>query len=121
MAISVLNVDEVARTKETTAPTAVQRWMVMGMANKCDSCTQKCPQSERAHQAALGRMYATNEFIALLKKVESGELVEVVRCKDCKHRAIGDNVCIHPNRIGDGYIEVKDNDFCSYGERREGE
>ena len=47
--------------------------------------------------------------------------LEVVRCKGCKHRAIGDNVCIHPNRIGDGYIEVKDNDFCSYGERREGE
>ena len=44
--------------------------------------------------------------------------VEVVWCKDCKHRAIGDDVCIHPNRIGDGYIEVKDDDFCSYGERR---
>ena len=49
------------------------------------------------------------------------DAVEVVRCEDCKHRAIGDNICIHPNRIGDGYIEIKDDDFCSYGERREGE
>ena len=51
----------------------------MGMANKCEVCTEKCPQAERAHQAALGRMYATKEFVTLLKKVESGELVEVVR------------------------------------------
>ncbi len=70
----------------TTAPTAVQRWMVMGMANKCDFCVEKCPQAERAHQTALGRMYATKEFTALLKKVESGELVEVVRRKDCKYK-----------------------------------
>ena len=56
-----------------------------------------------------------------IEEAEAVDAVEVVRCKDCKHRAIGDNVCIHPNRIGDGYIEVKYNDFCSYGERREGE
>ena len=45
--------------------------------------------------------------------------IDIVQCKDCKHRAIGDDVCIHPNRIGDGYIEVTDDDFCSYGERRD--
>ena len=44
----------------------------------CNSCAEKCPQAERAHQAALGRMYATNELIELLKKVESGELAPVV-------------------------------------------
>ena len=64
-----------------------------------------------------------NRFIQSmsLADIPTVDAEEVVRCKDCKHRAIGDNVCIHPNRIGDGYIEVKDNDFCSYGERREGE
>ena len=50
----------------------------MGMARNCNNCTEKCPQAELAHQTALGRMYATKEFTALLKKVESGELVEVV-------------------------------------------
>ena len=87
------------------------------MANKCDSCTEKCPQAERAHQAALGRMYSTNEFIALQKKVESGELVEVVRCKDCKHWVQDDDVgyCDNPDGL-DNY--ARPNDFCSYGERR---
>lgn len=59
------------------------------MEARCKNCTEKCPQAEMAHQAALGRMYATKEFTELLKKVESGELVEVVRCKDCIHRVIG--------------------------------
>lgn len=44
----------------------------------CNSCAEKCPQAELAHQAALGRMYATNELVAILKKVESGELIPVV-------------------------------------------
>ena len=57
-----------------------------------------------------------DEYLANSPTVDA---VEVVRCKDCKHRAIGDDVCIHPNRIGDGYIEVKDDDFCSYGERKD--
>lgn len=46
------------------------------MAN-CDNCSDKCPQAELAHNTALGRMYATNEFVKLVKKIESGELVEV--------------------------------------------
>ena len=70
-----------------------------------------------AHNAALGRMYATKEFVALLKKVESGELVEVVRCGNCKH--FREPFCIrrddetHKERIN--MLTV---DFCSYGERR---
>ena len=59
-----------------------------------------------------------DEYLANSPTVDA---VEVVRCKDCKHRAIGDDVCIHPNRIGDGYIEVKDDGFCSYGERKDNE
>lgn len=55
------------------------------------------------------------EAIAMAPAVDA---VEVVRCGKCKHRAIGDDVCLHPNRIGDGYIEVRDDGFCSYGERR---
>ena len=53
---------------------------------KCINCTEKCPQAELAHQIALGRMYATNELLALVRKIDSGQLVEVVRCKDCVYR-----------------------------------
>lgn len=51
----------------------------------CNNCTEKCPQAERAHETALGRMYATQELVELVKKIESGQLAEVVRCKDCMH------------------------------------
>ena len=91
-----------------------------GMVNKCENCAEKCPQAEMAHQAALGRMYATKEFTALLKKVESGELMEVVRCKDCKHRD-EDGCCTPPiiSSYGWDHLEPKDNDYCSYGERKD--
>ncbi len=50
--------------------------------------------------------------------------VEVVRCKDCKHLEI-DPGLRYDKRIclmrGGEYGYCKDNDFCSYGERREGE
>lgn len=55
------------------------------MAN-CLNCTEKCPQAELAHDIAKGRLYATNELVELVKKIESGKLVEVVRCKDCRYR-----------------------------------
>ena len=94
----------------------------MGMANKCENCAEKCPQAERAHQTALGRMYATNEFTALLKKVESGELVEVVRCKDCKYWSGYGGRCKHWGSPLAGTVHYTNaEDFCSYGERREGE
>lgn len=72
-----------------------------------------------AHEAAVGRMYATKEFISLQKKIESGQLVEVVRCKDCKYwQDNNDNYPHEECRWGHG--ETPDaNDFCSYGERKE--
>ena len=45
--------------------------------------------------------------------------VEVVRCKDCKYRhktVSGLKICQYHITM-----EAKDDDFCSYGERREGE
>ena len=86
----------------------------------CQNCQEKCPQAEMAHEAAKRRMYATNEFIELLKKVESGQLVEVVRCRDCKHR--GTDYCIFHIKgepADEELLRKLDNDFCSYGERKE--
>lgn len=73
-----------------------------------------------AHEAAVGRMYATKEFILLQKKIESGQLVEVVRCKDCKYWQ--DNNGGYPHEeCRWGHEETPDaDDFCSYGERKDG-
>ena len=88
----------------------------------CQNCTEKCPQAEMAHNAALGRMYATKELVSILKKVESGKLVEVVRCKDCKywHEEIGwcdENS--HFFNDGMNWDIFEADDFCSYGERKD--
>ena len=94
------------------------------MADKCENCTEKCPKAEFAHQAAMGRMYATNEFINLQKKIDSGELVEVVRCKNClwfevePDDQLGICHCGHIATNHGGEIYPERNHFCSYGERR---
>lgn len=87
---------------------------------KCDTCNEACPMADMAHEAAKGRMYVTKEFVALQKKIESGQLVEVVRCKDCIW--YGHEPCCPFARSGLIDIEGKlpyEDDFCSRGERRE--
>ena len=55
-----------------------------------------------------------------LKNLPTADVVEVVRCKDCKHykidhpRANGYHCCYRMHSI----FPMKPDDFCSYGERR---
>lgn len=60
---------------------------------------------------------AVERLADLEDKIERGEMVDVVRCKDCKH-----NDCAVSNRSGwcSELERVMNNDkFCSSGERRE--
>ena len=52
--------------------------------------------------------------IKLLAKVPAADVVEVVRCKDCKHRTEYGN-CGHPRQKG-VLPSAYPFDFCSYGE-----
>lgn len=74
--------------------------------------------SKMAHEAAVGRMYATKQFIALQKKIESGQLVEVVRCKDCEYSydEISYLCCSHGVCVD---CEVPPNFYCAEGKRKE--
>ena len=66
----------------------------------------------------------------VLNDAPTADVVEVVRCKDCEHWHIEgydpilERTCGTCQReyFGDkyGYREADGNDFCSYGERREG-
>ena len=49
--------------------------------------------------------------------IKGTDLVPVVRCRDCKHLGTfrGKLYCRH----NCGIVEPKENDFCSYGERKE--
>ena len=44
-----------------------------------------------------------------------------VRCKDCKHRYVPNSPTAKPFCTAQFLMEANDNDFCSRGERREGE
>lgn len=58
---------------------------------------------------------AYREIFALVEAVPADDVVEVVRCKDCKYRD-DDDFCIgrgYPNAL------VPDDGFCDKGKRRE--
>lgn len=52
----------------------------------------------------------------LIDTQPTADVVEVVRCKDCEHgqsyNMFGSRYCLKHNDVA-----VRDNDFCSYGER----
>lgn len=55
----------------------------------------------------------------------TADVVEVVRCKDCKYSEVADNgiihnkiYCLQPAPIKQ-IVETEENRFCSYGERRD--
>lgn len=55
---------------------------------------------------------AIGTVIYILSEMDSADVVEVVRCKNCKHRK-KNTFCLHNMRYED------DNGFCSYGERED--
>ena len=50
-----------------------------------------------------------------IKSLEPADVVPVVRCKDCKYNATT-HKCLNPDSF---FLIPKDDDFCSYGTRRE--
>ena len=75
------------------------------------------------------KMYKASDVIGiLLEEITPAEFLKVakrlsdipsavVRCKDCEHRK--EKTCFHPCSGMWVGAELKDNDFCSYGERKE--
>ena len=66
----------------------------------------------------------------IIKHKSTADVVEVVRCKDCKHRETFECPMYHEEDIewdDDGYTECEtiihdmttDDAFCSYGERKD--
>lgn len=56
----------------------------------------------------------------LIRSIPAADVVEIVRCKDCKHFLFDTEYCKEHNR---GYCEFDNtiktrNHFCSYGERK---
>ena len=50
-----------------------------------------------------------------------GDVIQVVRCRECKHRGTDDCIFhIKGEPADEELLRKLDNDFCSYGERKEG-
>lgn len=56
---------------------------------------------------------------AMIYNAPTVDAVEVVRCKDCRRSGVYTSGKLYKHQ--DGLTDPKRDDFCSYGERREGE
>lgn len=67
------------------------------------------------------RAYAEgwNAVIGLIENAPAADVVEVVRCKDCKYYVA--NYCTRDIRGRTNMFYMSDNDFCSYGAKKDGE
>lgn len=82
----------------------------------------------RAVQGQRGpcRSPAQNRMLDYLKaaiaRIPAADVEQVIRCKDCKHYDLG--VCLKIYQDGNLHSEAwqprKPEDFCSYGERKDG-
>ena len=83
---------------------------------KCETC--------RHHSNSGCDTYCDHgeEYSPNLSKIPTADVVEVVRCKDCKYcfdAIMGGMWCEHPDNIMP--LGSNPDDFCSYGERRANE
>ena len=60
-----------------------------------------------------------NGLIDLIEKAPTIDAVPVVRCQECKHCDPENYHCDHPMGTA-APLRRKPDDFCSYGERKEG-
>ena len=75
---------------------------------------------ERAEENIIDDVYTHDAQKEKLQEVKNADIEIVVRCKDCKwydDEAIESlSTCRLPTRL---IIKLKENDYCSYGERKE--
>ena len=65
-------------------------------------------------------IFHRDEIIDEIYHAPTVDAVEVVRCKDCKHFVSPQGWPCCDEFLGLGFPNPSGDDFCSYGERREG-
>ena len=86
--------------------------------NKVINSMQKCLDEypDKKHSVSY---FAFESIIEYLKQEPTVDAVEVVRCRDCKHCDPENYHCDHSMGTA-APLKRKPDDFCSYGERKEG-
>ena len=62
------------------------------------------------------RACGTGDAIDMIEDTTAADVAPVVRCKDCKYNS-GSKKCLNTDSF---FAVPKDDDFCSYGERKDG-
>lgn len=63
-------------------------------------------------------MRGATKIVDRIVSAPTVDVIEVVRCKDCKHRKTAECLMYVECDCGSQHTWECDNDFCSYGERR---
>ena len=66
-------------------------------------------------------MFGNDNLESRLKRLPSADVVEVVRCKNCKGYAPADETYGTCYAYKGVYGKIKPTDYCSYGKRKEKE
>lgn len=69
--------------------------------------------------APISWAYAYADFIDDIETLPSADVVEVVRCKDCKYNGSISCPTFNDNPNGKDWQALENNDFCSFGKRKD--
>ena len=58
-------------------------------------------------------------YVDKIKSIPAADVAPVVRCKDCRWRGREDCAMFYRCECGEQHTWETDNDFCSWGERRD--
>ena len=78
-------------------------------------------ERERNRNLVFAACEIKQDFADMISDFPTVDAVEVVRCRECKHRGTDDCIFhIKGEPADEELLRKLGNDFCSYGERKEG-
>lgn len=93
-----------------------------GMKDDCADCDKELRGKSKVCE--FDRVYTKMDFCGWLDDAPTVDAVPVVRCKDCRHWS-GRKYNVHINGFLPwcrfSALQREANDFCSYGERKDGD
>ena len=86
-----------------------------------DEFLKRYTERERSRNLVFAACEIKQDFADMISNATTVDAVPVVRCKDCKHYEIHKPKVLE-NCERNGYIiPMKPDDFCYYGERKDGD
>ena len=84
-----------------------------------DEALKRYTERERGRDLLYTACEVKQNLADMICEAPTVDAVEVVRCKDCKHRYSPNNQKRKPFCTKQFVMDARDDDFCSYGERKD--